>query len=103
MEQIENGKSANQIWKESGTTLSFADWIQREKDKGRFLPNQIVSEVTDSIKNSLGDLKESLGIDATQKDTSSNTKVVGLSKWVIVASLAIIGGAIVYTVIKKKK
>jgi hypothetical protein len=103
MEQIENGKSANQIWKESGTTLSFADWIQREKDKGRFLPNQIVSEVTDSIKNSLGDLKNSLGIDAKSKVIDTNTKVVGLSKWVIVASLAIIGGAVAYTVIKKKK
>jgi hypothetical protein len=96
MEQIENGKSANQIWKESGTTLSFADWIQREKDKGRFLPNQIVSEVAESIKNSLGIFTE-------PEKVNTKTKVVGLNKWIIVASLAIIGGAIAYTVIKKKK
>lgn len=96
MEQIENGKSANQIWKESGTTLSFADWIQREKDKGRFLPNQIVAEVADNIKNSLGIVSETKVVD-------TSTKVVGLNKWIIVASIAIIGGAIAYTIVKKKK
>lgn len=96
MEQIENGKSANQIWKESGTTLSFADWIQREKDKGRFLPNQIVAEVADSIKNSLGIVSEPTTV-------NTSTKVVGLNKWIIVASIAIIGGAIAYTIVKKKK
>ena len=26
-------KSPNKLWRESGTSLSFADWIQREKDK----------------------------------------------------------------------
>ena len=26
-------KSANQLWRESGTTLSFKDWLNREKKK----------------------------------------------------------------------
>ena len=26
-------KSANQLWRESGTTLSFKDWLNREKRK----------------------------------------------------------------------
>ena len=33
-------KSANQLWKESNTTLSFKDWIDREKNKGEFIPNK---------------------------------------------------------------
>lgn len=32
-------KSANQLFKDSGTTLSFKDWIQREKSKGIHIPN----------------------------------------------------------------
>jgi hypothetical protein len=32
-------KSANQLYKESGTTLSFKDWIEREKSKGVHIPN----------------------------------------------------------------
>lgn len=108
MEQLENGKSANQIWKESGTTLSFADWIQREKEKGRFLPNKMVSDFTDAIKSSI---KDSLGIDNPSNltndplNTSVNTsnKVVGLNKWVLVGSLAVIAGAVVYSIYKKKK
>ena len=44
MENIDLGKSANQIWKESGSTLSFKNWLQREKDKGRFLPNKQLME-----------------------------------------------------------
>ena len=33
-------KSANQLWKESNTSLSFKDWIEREKEKGIFILNK---------------------------------------------------------------
>jgi len=58
-------KSANRLWRESGTTLSFKDWIEREKIKfnkpeneNTFLgvngsinqlPNQIITKNTESI------------------------------------------------------
>ena len=32
-------KSANQLYKESGSTLSFKQWIEREKTKGVQIPN----------------------------------------------------------------
>jgi len=48
MEHINLGKSANQIWKESGTSLAFKDWLQREKDKGVFLPNKKLMEFNDA-------------------------------------------------------
>jgi hypothetical protein len=31
--------SANKLYKESGTTLSFKEWLEREKGKGKFIPN----------------------------------------------------------------
>jgi hypothetical protein len=32
-------KSANQLYRESGSTLSFKEWIEREKSKGVHIPN----------------------------------------------------------------
>ena len=32
-------KSANQLYKESGTQLSIKEWIEREKQKGVHIPN----------------------------------------------------------------
>ena len=32
-------KSANQLYRESGTTLPFKEWIEREKAKGIYIPN----------------------------------------------------------------
>ena len=31
--------SANKIYKESGSSLPFKDWLEREKNKGKFIPN----------------------------------------------------------------
>ena len=47
-------KSANQLYKESGTTLSFRDWIEREKSKGIHIPNV---QANNEMLNLLGDEK----------------------------------------------
>ena len=52
---MDNFKSANQLWKESNTSLSFKDWLDREKEKGKFIPNKKFKGVD--------------GIDATKIDT----------------------------------
>jgi hypothetical protein len=31
--------SANKLYKQSGSTLPFKDWLEREKNKGKFIPN----------------------------------------------------------------
>jgi hypothetical protein len=31
--------SANKIYKQSGSSLPFKDWLEREKNKGKFIPN----------------------------------------------------------------
>jgi hypothetical protein len=45
MEQ-ETPKTANQLYRESGSTLSFKEWIEREKAKGTEMINQ---EIADAI------------------------------------------------------
>jgi hypothetical protein len=100
MEEVLSDKSANQLWKESGTTLSFKDWIQREKEKGMLIPNKLVNDSIALIKSSVGieDSNDSVVL----KDKSSND-VLGLNKWAIISSILIIGGAVAYTIYKKRK
>lgn len=45
-------KSANQLYRESGTTLPFKEWIEREKAKGIYIPNV---EANKEMLNMLGD------------------------------------------------
>jgi uncharacterized protein Veg len=97
---MDEEKSANQLWKESGTSLSFANWIEREKIKGQFVPNkQIVSAIKSDIKATI---RKEVGLDkeAGEKD---NTKALGLSKMAIYGSLLIIAGAIAYKIYQKRK
>jgi hypothetical protein len=97
---LTSGQSANKLWKESGTTLSFKDWIQREKDKGVIIPNTMVENATKDIRSSLGiDVPVST---ITKLDKNKNL-VLGLNRWVLISSLLIIGGAIGYSIYKKRK
>ncbi len=105
MENIDLGKSANQIWKESGSTLSFKNWLQREKDKGRFLPNKQLMEFNsvegeDEISNSQKLIQETL-----KNKSNSNPKDVtkGLSKAVIIISATLILGAVAFKIYQKQK
>jgi hypothetical protein len=105
MEVVRTDKSANQLWKESGTSLSFAQWLQREKDKGNFIPNksvvfdteQIVADSTATIRNVLNLEKPEVA-----KEKNDNT-IFGLNKWLLLMSLAIVGGAVAYNIYQKKK
>lgn len=104
MENIDLGKSANQIWKESGSMLSFKDWLQREKDKGRFLPNKKLMEFNsvdgeDSVSSSQELIRETL----KNKSNNSPEKVTyGLSKAVILISATLILGAVAYKIYQKQ-
>lgn len=39
-----NTKSANELYRESGSKLSFKDWITAEKKKGHFIGNKKLNE-----------------------------------------------------------
>ena len=119
MEALENGKSANQIWKECGTTLSFKDWIQREKDKGRFLPNRLLQETPISIDDNLnvdgnGEIEtgnkrvddvinEVLQGKITDNPKSKSDDILGLNKWVLIFSASVIVAAVAYKIYQDKK
>lgn len=105
-------KSPNRLWRESGTTLSFADWIQREKDKSNFLVNKkflnftnVQDEMSDAnwTKDSLNQAKVDLGIEAPKTNTKPDNTFIGLNKTVLTLSLLIIAGAIAYKIYQKRK
>ena len=98
-------KSANKRWKESGSTLSFRDWIDRENRKkeseGNFIPfipepsNSTIQDVISSTLNSSKlDIQRTAGYrTAEQADTS---KVLGLDKRILVFSTLLIVGSVTY-------
>ena len=119
MEEV--SKSPNRLWRESGTTLTFAEWIQREKDKNNFLVNkkfenfnnvqgvqdiQGVQGFKDENETWLEDIKKQskdfFGINKPADNKSDNT-FVGLSKPVLIISALIIIGAIGYKIYQKRK
>lgn len=80
-------KTANQLYKESGTTLSFKDWIEREKLKGVNIPNP---EANTEMLNMLGN-----------KDTGENKNDKLIRN--ILITVGLIGAAYIgYRMIKKQ-
>lgn len=100
-------KSANQLWRESNTTLSFKEWLEREKEKyanmdgsdsgfNNFIPNiPLQSKINETI-------------DEIRKDTGYRTEakkntVLGLNQTVVILAGVIIVGAIGYKIYKNYK
>ena len=111
------GKSKNQLWKESGTTLGFKEWMNRETLKGTIPPKEELLNATggdgslDTTK-----LEESLGINNTDKFEKilginkaedvvgvNKNKFLGLNKWILLSSVLLISGAVAYKLYTKKK
>lgn len=80
-------KTANQLYKESGTSLPFKEWIEREKDKGIFIKNQVLA-------NAVGQDQETTEFNPSKFD-------LGIPKWVLVSGVLIIIGAFSYKYFKK--
>jgi hypothetical protein len=104
-------KSPNRLWRDSGTSLSFADWIQREKDKNNFLINkkfenfanvQGESNDTDWLESAKQESRDFFGIDKSLDKKKDNT-FIGLSKPILIISGLIILGAIGYKIYQKRK
>lgn len=105
MEAFNPAKGANQLWKESGSQLPFKDWLQREKDKGRFLPNKKLSE----FNNIDGDevtpeqlIQQKLEDKKTAQEASKKT-AYGLSKAVLAVSVGLVVVGIAVNVYNKRK
>jgi len=115
-------KSANQLWKESNTTLTFKNWLEREKEKGQFIPNKkfkgidgvntteidkVLEEANEKAVDTLGldsdKFENQIGINNNIGISRDNNKFIGLNKWLLIGSLVLIGGAVVYKIYYKKK
>lgn len=115
-------KSANQLWKESNTTLTFKTWLEREKEKGQFIPNKKfkgingvdTSELDKVLEEANAKAVDTLGLDSDKFEkqigiknnigiSRNENKFIGLNKWLLIGSLVLIGGAVVYKIYYKKK
>ena len=94
-------KSANKKWKESGTTLTFKEWIDRENQKkepqGNFIPfdatpsSDVVQEILDREKQ---DIQEISGY--VSPENANPNLVLGLDKRILVFSTLLIVGSLAY-------
>ena len=96
-------KSANQRWKESGSTLTFKEWIDRENKKKDGIENFLPFDSTDSI-NPDDVIKETIqSMDDKQRETEDKSKILGLDKTTLVFSTILIAGSLTYFFIKRAK
>jgi len=99
-------KSANKRWKESGTSLSFKEWIDRDNKKkvsggGNFLPFN-----SGVIQDTLNASKAEIATMSGYKPQANNKLVLGLDRNIVIfAGLLIVGSAgfYFYTKLKNKK
>ena len=115
-------KSANKKWKESGTTLSFKEWINRENQKSEdsfatesFIPfnefraldgtswsDRIKPDVT-AIQDTLQAEKQMINATAGFKQNETKGTVLGLDKGVLIFSTLLIAGSIGFYIYQKSK
>jgi hypothetical protein len=86
-------KSANQLYNESGSSLTFKQWIEEEKSKGNFIFN---SKLQDKISSILNTEKEPV--------IAKSQNAVGLDRRYLILAGVIVGSALFYQfVIKRAK
>ena len=119
---MDNFKSANQLWKESNTSLSFKDWLEREKQKGKFIPNKkymgvdgidasriekVLEEANQKAIDTLGldgkKFEDKIGIKKSSDKDIDKNKFLGLNKWLLIGSAVVIAGAIGYKIYNNRK
>jgi hypothetical protein len=94
-------KTANQLYKEykaKGGTLSFKNFIQREKDKGVFPLNLDLNE---EIQKSLNEYNM---LNFSGKGKKEESKILGLpTKPIIIAGSLIVIAFVAYKIIQNRK
>ena len=100
-------KSANKRWKESRSTLTFKEWIDRENKKNQsvestFIPfDGIPALDTSTINNTLEQAQQDILVASGYKDKPSNTTVFGLDKNILIFSTLLIVGSVGFYFYKK--
>ena len=92
-------KSANQLYKESGSSLPFKQWVEREKDKGTFMyANGLQSKVNTIIADNI----DSATNEVEQPKVPKN-QIFGINKFVVLGLGLVVVAAIGYSFLRKKK
>jgi hypothetical protein len=82
-------KSANKLWRESGTTLTFKEWINRENQKKEQTKLSFIGE------QNVMDTVNSVYTNQPTSETNTST-VLGLNKGILIASSVLILGTLGY-------
>lgn len=90
-------KSANQLWKESGTSLPFKQWIEREKQKFNYQSEK------NSFVGADGLTLDTSGLSLGAKKGENPKTVFGLSSRTLIISGAILLVAAGIYIYKKSK
>ena len=85
-------KPANQLYKESGSTLSFKEWLEREKAKGTEMRNAQIEAAFERLKDGI----------SSEEEPNANKTFYGLDKRVYIFAAVVIAGAIAYKIYKKR-
>lgn len=96
---MQESKSMNKLWKESGTTLSFKEWLERENNKKVETKENFLPFNADEV------IDKKLEIKYSNPNVPNKNKVLGLDKNVLIFSGVLIVASIsyyVYTKIKNK-
>jgi hypothetical protein len=81
--------SANKVYQQSGSSLSFKEWLEREKAKGMFIPNA----------NALEEFNNADGINTITETPEPNNNMAMIRNVAIVGAIIIFG----YYIYKKSK
>jgi hypothetical protein len=99
-------KTANQKWRESGSTLTFKEWIDRENQKKGSTENflsfdsiDVKSDFSDTIKNEINVFEDDYPI----KNKVDKGKFLGLDTTTLIVSTILIVSSVGYYLSKRKK
>ena len=93
-------KSANQLYRESGSSLPFKTWLEREKEKGTFMyANGLQSKINEAIAENIGDVEARVN---PSPDVPTNT-IFGLNKYAVITLGVVVVAAIGYGIYKRRK
>lgn len=100
-------ESANKLYRESGSTLSFKDWLNEQKKEGKFIYNKQLNDKIKYMEN-----KEYLFHQADGNTSTATTPTTTLSKgkgkyhdvkMMVIGSAITVAAILIICAIKKHK
>ncbi len=98
-----NEMSANQIWRESKTTLSFKNWINREKSKFISFDGDGASTIVNkplnaAVQDTISNIKKTTGF----QDKETGKTILGMNKTYL--AIGVVAAVVIgYYLLNKKK